>query len=388
MDPKKLEFIMMKSPRLRAWKHTRDQIKQRELTRSRLLIVLSIVSISFNAAKATASDEAHQPKVVHPHLSARQLAAPSIWKTHTTYDASALTWSPDGRWATYKLTESRDLATTESLDIAANSDWERISLCRIRADGRGARRLYSEGMDVEIAGWSPNSQRVLFWTRAPHSDSANADGSRLYDVAVTGGKVRLLTTPFRSTDGYMDDHMMRGSPVFSHNGKYLLLIVGSGRHSTHNKRLALLSYPSGRKLWITEPSIAVNDFDWSPDGKRITLIANPDPSPEESDLPYTNGPYNDDWRQSRAHLWVMDTSGHRLRQLTADPHYFEMAPTWVHGSHSIRFSRFQNSDANDSDWEINADGRELQRFHNPKSSDPGRKSQDGFDTARLNAVRR
>src|SRR5262249_48949096 len=124
----------------------------------RLSVVVSLIIVGLiccvgatthvDALQSRDRAPASQPQAHHLHLSAKQLAAPRTWKTHAAEFASSLTWSPDGRWAAYRL--------QEELDHPLNHGgyWERNSLCIIRADGSGAQRLYTEhdNDEPEVAG--------------------------------------------------------------------------------------------------------------------------------------------------------------------------------------------------------------------------------------------
>jgi dipeptidyl aminopeptidase/acylaminoacyl peptidase len=230
----------------------------------------------------------HQPPT--PPLQA--LLAPRIWRDTSRVEASAepseLVWSPDKRFAAYTLAEQR--GPRDWRDKVATEDTYRESLCCIRAGGREARRLYSSGpvdnrpeadqISVpDVAGWSPDSRRILFWKCRPQCGSCNADGSPLFDMPLTGGAARLLTTPYRRPDGYQDSGMMRkvDKVAFSPDGRLLLLLAGYGRFSWENKRLACLDYARGKRLWITPASLAVQDMSWSKEGRHITFTASPDP---------------------------------------------------------------------------------------------------------------
>jgi Tol biopolymer transport system component len=286
-----------------------------------------------------------------------------VWKNKPFEgNVSALKWSPDRRWAAYYLCENR----------ANPSDWERISLCCIRFDGRGARRLYTGGtgtqQEPELAGWSPDGKRVLYWEEVWHACSANADGSSLFDVEVRTGKRRLLTQPYTRKDGSRDTWMMRepDTLAFSPNGKYLLLVRGGGRFMVENKRLARLEVATGKIQWLTDSYTAAILPAWSSDGRSIAYIATPD----------VRSIVDDDMakRVSRQHLWVMRADGQGKRRLTGDSRYHETEPHWRPDGKHLQFIRQENKDVwngRRSLWSICADGSHLRRIRNlPPEPDP------------------
>ena len=291
----------------------------------------------------------------HPQLAKRLLLAPRMWRNETdNLEVSDLIWSPDGKWAAYCLTETR----------VRRQDWIRISLCCIRAEGTQAHRLYTSfGKEEapEIATWSLDSRRVLFWKVQAGASSVNADGSSLYDISVHGGKERLLTYSFRRpADGMKDDGMMRepNTFVFSPDGKYLLLVRGIGRFPTENKRLARLAYPGGAQRWLTNVNMAAGSPLWSQDSKRIAFLACPDPQ-----MPLGSGEI--EWRLARTHLWITDSDGGHQQPLTTAAHYQEVSPRWLPDCYTIRFTRQENArdgKGKSSEWEILCDGTGLRRL--------------------------
>ena len=307
------------------------------------------------------SQTRRHPKTKHPHLSERLLIAPRVWRSGAQWNITDLTWSPDGRWAAYYLNEQRE----PNEQGETPTDWERGSLCCIRADGRRAHRLYTgqdthqgpDGFEPEMIRWSPDGRHLLFWKMVWHSSSTNADGSRLFDVSVLGGKPRLVTRPSLHS---RDEFMMRDPDTlaFSPNGKYLLLVRGGGRTFIENKQLVCMDYPTGKQKWLTRRSLAVSLPVWSPNGRQIAFVACPDPK--------TNWSSNDyDGRVERTHLWISDMDGRKQRQLTHNPHFRELTAKWLQSGSVIRFIRQENrppDDGQQSVWQIHADGSGLRRI--------------------------
>ena len=293
-----------------------------------------------------------------PTLPQRALLAPCVWQdSAASAQLSGLVWSPDRRFAAYILTERREHPT----------NYYRASLCVIRANGPSARSLYSTGntgtqSDPEIAAWSPDSQRLLFWKLFPNCGSANLDGAPLFDIAVAGGKPRLLTRSIVDQDNTM--LRKQACLAFAPDGRHLLLVAGGSRFMNENKRIACLSYPRGKREWVTEAGWAMIEPTWSPDSTLIAFVSTPDPQPVRDSEDIAN-------RESQRHLYVMNADRSRKRKLTSDPRYRENTPKWHQASPQapriLRFTRDENSDlkgdvayrSRPSLWEIKPDGTGL-----------------------------
>jgi hypothetical protein len=283
------------------------------------------------------------------------LIAPRFWKDKPVRGSvSELDWSPDGAWAIYWISEDH----RKSEEEAHTDESERESVCCIRRDGTHARLLYSSFCrgcgTAEAIRWAPDSRHFLCWKMVGFGSSVNADGSTLFDVDVRNGAIRTLSG--HATDG--DDGMMRGPNTwaFSPDGKYLLLVHGSGRFMLTNKRLARIEYATGKWKWLTERTMAATLPEWSPDGHRVAYIATPDPGTYDGDF---------ELREARKHLWVVRSDGKGRRQLTHDPGYRETEPHWQEKGDQIEFVREENTESGEgmrSLWRIRADGTGLHRI--------------------------
>lgn len=283
-----------------------------------------------------------------PTFSKKILAKVRVWK-HSHFDTSLL-WSPNGKWAGYILAESREHP----------SDFERYSLCVVRRDGKVVKRFKTWAKsDPWIALWSPDSKSLLYWLLYPHTSSANADGSPLYEMRLDT-EAHLLTTPAKQAKYPDDTDIMRtpGTILFSHNKRSLLLVRGGSRFMVDNKRLVKIDWKTRKTKWLTSPKMASCEPAWSPTDRQITYIACDDR------LPLT-GLAGDNVmdRIRRQHLWVMNSDEKQKRQLTSDPKYHESYPRW-RSSNLIEFYRESSADDNAKSelWEIRADGTGLRKL--------------------------
>jgi len=285
------------------------------------------------------------------------LIVPRFWKDNPFRGSiSELNWSPDGEWVYYWLSEDN----RKSEDETITDETDRESLCCIRRDGTHARRLYSDlrlQEGAEVIRWAPDNRHLLCWQMLGFGSSINADGSTLFDVDVRDGKRRVLSTD----DRHREEAMMRepDTLTFSPDGKYLLLVQGGGRFWLTNKRLARVEYATGKRTWLTEPTMAATLPEWSPDGRRIAFIATPDPGT------YSGDPDDIVRREAQKHLWVTCSDGTGKRQLTLDRHYHETDPHWQGNGKQIEFVREEDTSSEDtikSLWAIRLDGTHLRKI--------------------------
>jgi Tol biopolymer transport system component len=208
--------------------------------------------------------------------------------------------------------------------------------------------------------WSPDGSRILFFALYFIGASINADGNPLLDVDPETGKIRVLSKGWRSYDGKPVDMMMYDDTiVFSPDGSTLLLVIGAGRFPFEEKRIASMSWPDGKRKWLTQADSACRLPSWSPDGKQIAFIGNPETDHEGLEIDYAE-------KLARSRLFVMSADGSKLRQITGDSGYRDDEPRWVN-ARTLRFTRTANSsfegridwDGNRTEWEVATDGCRL-----------------------------
>jgi TolB protein len=156
-------------------------------------------------------------------------------------------WSPNGRWIAF----ARDVPLKGT---------DRLSLYRMRSDGRRIRRLTADADAFDSTpSWSPDGGRIAF-TRAT---SPAASLAWIYRVRADGSEEERLS------DGYVFDF----SPAWSPNGAtiaYAHEYVGRSR-----SRVGI----DGQLLFRREGSprdeargLFVSDLAWSPDGSRLAFV--------------------------------------------------------------------------------------------------------------------
>lgn len=135
------------------------------------------------------------------------------------------------------------------------------------------------------------------------------------------------------------------SPTFSPDGRYLSFL--SARQGGHGAQLWLLDREGGEARRLTDLKTSIQEYEWSPDAKRIALImsdapvdadtANRRPKPYVMDkLRFKSdaGGYLGD--TARAHLYVLDVATGKADILTPGE-YDESGPAWSPDGRSIAF---------------------------------------------------
>ncbi len=252
-------------------------------------------------------------------------------------------WSPDGKRLAYTQEGSVPCSMAPAYDPNAA---RRSSLCVVNADNSQMPRVWpidlydSTSDELIVAGWTADSQYVLFWLDPEFANSAMNDGLPLYAVPAAGGPPRKLT--FSLLSGVWEP-----SPT---GGPTILMTEGLGRETWTRERIALANAATGEITYLTGQDMASQQPDWSPDGQRIVFVSQPD----IGEGPGGSGSELEKLAADRQ-IWVMGADGGNLRQLTNEPSYRDEAPHWSADGSQILFARLDEQRFA-SLWMMNADG--------------------------------
>jgi len=174
-----------------------------------------------------------------------------------------------------------------------------------------------------------------------------------------------------------------GRPKFSPDGRYLAVL--SDRMDDRNQ-VWLLDRRGGDAQQLTRFKQGVDSFDWSPDGKRLLLLAE-DPAP--ADLDEKERPHPRPWvidrlqfkqdyvgylDRHRAHIYIVDVVSGESRQLTSGD-YDDSHPAWSPDGRQIVFvsNRSEDPDRNRNTdlWliDVDADGAKPRRLTHNETAD-------------------
>ncbi|MGN6149679.1 MAG: TolB family protein, partial [Rhizomicrobium sp.] len=157
-----------------------------------------------------------------------------------------------------------------------------------------------------------------------------------------------------------------GTPRFSPDGRWLAFTSGR-MDDKKNDQLWLMNRAGGEAQKVTDMKGGVVDYAWSPDGKKIAVIAT-DPDPNDKD-----GKDDDDDKTQkpividryyfmedvtgylthrRDHIYVLDVATKKIEQVTTGD-YDDALPAWSPDSKSIAFASNRHPDADRVDnWDI------------------------------------
>jgi dipeptidyl aminopeptidase/acylaminoacyl peptidase len=173
-------------------------------------------------------------------------------------------WSPDGK------------------QLAFLSDWDKegqLQLYVVPAAGGAARKLTSLGGFLDAPRWLPDGKQlaVLFTENAPRAAGpvqAGAPETGVIEEQVYEQRLTLVdadsgrTKPVSPADLYVYEY------DWSPDGKQVALIAahGSGDNNWYISQLYVLTTATGETRSILKPSMQIAVPRWSPDGKALAFI--------------------------------------------------------------------------------------------------------------------
>ncbi|HEV8716976.1 MAG TPA: hypothetical protein VGX03_29670 [Candidatus Binatia bacterium] len=284
-----------------------------------------------------------------PRLGGLHMASADEWREREVVAAAddgelrgffSLAWSPNGKWLVY--------VREEMTKGEQPPDNRYASLWRIRADGSDAAQLFDSASApgaLMVAGWSPDSQYILFRPDPLFSASLLADGISLMAISVSGGKPTKLVESMLAHEGFL---------AWSPDGKLLAVTEGFGRETWSHKRIAVVELTGGTLTYLTDDKTAALSPVWSPDGRRIAYIAAPD-------IGFLGGGEEAKAGVAKRRIWVMNRDGSAQRQLTHDATFRDEQPLWSADGGHLVFARLDQS-GRASLWLMRDDGSELQQM--------------------------
>jgi dipeptidyl aminopeptidase/acylaminoacyl peptidase len=158
----------------------------------------------------------------------------------------------------------------------------------------------------------------------------------------------------RMTWDMEDDH----DPRFAGSARAISFL--SSRGDAHDSdQLWLLPMDGGEARKLTTVKDGIDDYSWSPDGKRVVLAlrdstadADSAPHPIVLDRFQFKQDIEGYLDEHRVHLWLLDVATQSLTQLTRGTHD-DMMPAWSPDGSAILFSSKQQTDPDRTDdWDL------------------------------------
>ncbi len=253
-----------------------------------------------------------------------------------------IVWSPDGAWIAF-----------DSVELTGDDSQFLQQVRQVRADGSESKVVRENRGVVRdyLAGWSPDSKRLLFW-QGMYSASLKADGFPLLVVPAFGGTPVQLSETMLTYQDFLS---------WSPDGQRLAIVDGGGR-MTWERKAIFAATPAGATQRLSDQGRDDLFPAWSPDGRWIAFTSAPE-------APGVGG--GDPAKQAMAQrrIWGMQPDGTGKRELTNDPKFRDERPRWSTNGDYILFARLQDDQA--QLWLMRADGSEQRQVVDELTPSPG-----------------
>jgi hypothetical protein len=192
------------------------------------------------------------------------------------------------------------------------------------------------GMYPIITGISKDNKYLYIW-KHPHAGSLAADGVNLAIFDIFNNRLIEYTNPNMISLAYSDN--LSPNPI---NSRYLALIYGAGREMGNNKNLVILDILNGKFQYLCpKGKVSMTPF-FTNDGKTILFAC----SDEQKSI---TGGLTQWLLNGKHHIYSIDTTSNKIKQLTNSLHYFDFSPHFIDNKKIIFFR--SDKDENVSIWE-------------------------------------
>jgi dipeptidyl aminopeptidase/acylaminoacyl peptidase len=206
---------------------------------------------------------------------------------------------------------------------------------------------------VSDAQISPDGTRVAYTVRAT-------------DLKKDRGETHIMVTSWdgKSTTALTAGRDSESRPRWSPDGRSLAFLSSRG-DANHASQVWLLPMSGGEAQKVTELDRSVEEFDWSPDGKRMVLVLG-DPDPDSGkDGGSKARPIVVNRYQFKAdgdgylggqhtHLYLLGIADHKVEPLTSGD-FDDLLPAWSPDGKTIAFVTKRGEDPDRTDnWDVYA----------------------------------